>query len=153
MFPADYRGSGLLLHVAALPSPYGIGDVGPAAIAWIDRLHATGQSWWQALPMGSGGYGDSAYLGSSSFAANGLLISPDLLMQDELLHPSDCEGHSFQEALIDYDVVVPFKNHLLDIAWAKYKAGARRDLKGDFEQFRQQHSYWLEDYALFRALK
>ena len=153
MFPADYRGSGLLLHVAALPSPYGIGDVGPAALAWIDRLHATGRSWWQALPLGSGGYGDSAYLGSSSFAANGLLISPDLLVQDELIHPSDCEGHSFQEVFIDYDVVVPFKNHLLDIAWTKYKAGARRDLKGDFEQFRHQHSYWLEDYALFRALK
>jgi 4-alpha-glucanotransferase len=78
MFPADYRGSGLLLHVASLPSPYGIGDVGPAALSWIDRLHATGQSWWQALPLGPGGYGDSLYLGSSSFAANGLLISPTL---------------------------------------------------------------------------
>ena len=92
MFHADYRGSGLLLHVASLPSPYGIGDVGPAALSWIDRLHATGQSWWQALPLGPGGYGDSLYLGSSSFAANGLVISPDLLIRDELLRLSDCEG-------------------------------------------------------------
>jgi 4-alpha-glucanotransferase len=153
MFPADYRGSGLVLHLASLPSPYGIGDVGPAAFSWIDRLQATGQSWWQALPLGPGGYGDAPYLGSSSFAANGLLISPDLLIQDELLRLSDCEGHSFQKAFIDYHVVVPFKNHLLDIAWANFEGGARRDLKGDFEQFRQQHSYWLEDYALFRALK
>ena len=153
MFPAEYRGSGLLLHVASLPSPYGIGDAGPVAFSWIDRLQATGQNWWQALPLGPDGYGDAPYLGSSSFAANGLLISPDVLIQDELLRLGDCEGHSFQEALIDYHVVVPFKNHLLDIAWANYKDGARQDLKSDFEQFRQQHSYWLEDYALFRALK
>ena len=153
MFQADYRGSGLLLHVASLPSLYGIGDLGPTALNWIDRLHATGQSWWQALPLGPGEYSDSPYLGSSSFAANGLLISPDLLIKEELLRVSDCEGHSFPEAFIDYDVIVPFKNHLLDIAWSNYKAGARRDLKADFEQFRNLHSYWLEDFALFRALK
>ena len=84
-FPPDYRASGLLLHVTSLPSPYGIGDVGPAAFAWIDRLHEAGQSWWQALPLGPTGYGNSPYQSLSSFAGNGLLISPESLIEDGLL--------------------------------------------------------------------
>ena len=59
LFPADYRASGVLLHVTSLPSRYGIGDVGPGAEMWIDRLHDAGQSWWQALPVGPTGYSDS----------------------------------------------------------------------------------------------
>jgi 4-alpha-glucanotransferase len=54
-FPAEYRASGLLLHVTSLPSPYGIGDQGPTAVAWVDRLHEAGQSWWQGLPLGPTG--------------------------------------------------------------------------------------------------
>ena len=88
--PAEYRASGLLLHVTSLPSPYGIGDVGPAAVRWIDELHEAGQSWWQALPLGPTGYGNSPYQSLSSFAGNGLLISPDWLIEDGLLRPSDC---------------------------------------------------------------
>jgi len=75
-FPAEYRASGLLLHVTSLPSPYGIGDVGPAAVAWVDRLYDAGQRWWQALPLGPTGYGDSPYQPLPSFAGNALLISP-----------------------------------------------------------------------------
>jgi 4-alpha-glucanotransferase len=67
-FPENYRGSGLLLHVTSLPSAYGIGDVGPAAVKWIDKLSEAGQSWWQALPLGPTGYGDSPYQSLSSFA-------------------------------------------------------------------------------------
>src|SRR4051795_8904338 len=84
-FPPAYRASGVLLHVASLPSPYGIGDVGPAALAWIDRLHEAGQSWWQALPLGPTGYGNSPYQALSSFAGNGLLASPDWLIEDRLI--------------------------------------------------------------------
>src|SRR3989449_8657209 len=78
-FPSNYRASGVLLHVTSLPSPYGIGDVGPTALAWIDRLHEAGQSWWQALPVGPIGVGDgdSPYQPLSSFAGNGLRMSPD----------------------------------------------------------------------------
>ena len=83
-FPSSYRASGLLLHVTSLPSPYGIGDVGPAAIAWIDQLYEAGQSWWQALPLGPTGYSNSPYQALSSFAGNGLLISPDWLIEDGL---------------------------------------------------------------------
>jgi 4-alpha-glucanotransferase len=67
-----YRASGLLLHVTSLPSRYGIGDLGPAALAWIDRLQQAGQSWWQALPLGPTGYGNSPYQPLSSFAGNAL---------------------------------------------------------------------------------
>jgi 4-alpha-glucanotransferase len=94
-FPPEYRACGVLLHVASLPSPYGTGDVGPTALAWVDRLHEAGQSWWQALPLGPTVYGNSPYQAMSSFAGNELLISPDGLIEDGLLRASDCKGNSF----------------------------------------------------------
>src|SRR4029450_13862049 len=88
--PAPGRASGVLLHVTSLPSRYGIGDLGPAAVAWVDRLHDAGQTWWQLLPLGPTGYGDSPYQPLSSFAGNVLLISPTWLIEDELVRASDC---------------------------------------------------------------
>ena len=152
-FPPEYRASGLLLHITSLPSPYGIGDLGPAAFAWIDRLNETGQSWWQALPLGPTGYGNSPYQPLSSFADNGLLISPDILIEDGLLQASDCQGQSFSATAIDYDAVIPFKHALLDRVWTRFNAGASGDLRSAFEEFRKDQAHWLEDYALFRALK
>ena len=152
-FPADYRASGVLLHITSLPSPYGIGDVGPTALAWIDRLHEAGQSWWQALPVGPIGYGDSPYQPLSSFAGNGLLMSPDWLIEDGLLRVSDCEGRSFSSDTVDYDAVFLFKRRLLELSWTNFTAGARPDLRPAYAQFCQDHACWLEDYALFRALK
>ena len=152
-FPAEYRAAGVLLHVASLPSPYGIGDLGPAARAWIDRLQEAGQSWWQALPLGPTGYGNSPYQSLSSFAANELLISPDGLVEDGLLAPGECEGHAFPAVTIDYPAVIAFKHRLLEIAWNNFSGGARPDLRPWFEKFRHEQMHWLEDYALFRALK
>jgi 4-alpha-glucanotransferase len=152
-FPAGYRASGLLLHVTSLPSPYGIGDVGPAAMAWVDRLQEAKQGWWQALPLGPTGYGDSPYQSLSSFAGNVLLISPDWLIEDELLRPSDCAGVSFSPTSVDFDAVKRFKYALLDTAWKNFRNGARSDLRGAFEDFGQDQAHWLDDYALFRALK
>src|SRR4051794_6111473 len=90
LFPPRYRASGLLLHVTSLPSLYGIGDLGPGAFKWVDRLHEAGQSWWQALPLGPTGYGSSPYQCLSSFVGNGLLVSPELLIEDGLLQADDC---------------------------------------------------------------
>jgi len=90
-FEPESRASGILLHVTSLPSPYGIGDVGPAAFSWVDRLHDAGQSWWQALPLGPTGYGNSPYQALSSFAGNGLLVSPDLLIEEGLVKSRDCD--------------------------------------------------------------
>src|SRR6266699_6922974 len=113
-FPSSYRASGLLLHVTSLPSPYGIGDVGPAAIAWIDQLCGAGQSWWQALPLGPTGYGNSPYQSLSSFAGNGLLISPDWLIEDGLLGHGECALPSSFPSAVDYNTVIPFKYQLLE---------------------------------------
>src|SRR5262245_26774222 len=153
LLPAGYRASGLLLHVTSLPSPYGIGDVGPAAMAWVDRLHDAGQSWWQALPLGPTGYGDSPYQSLSSFAGNSLLISPDWLIEDELLKPSDCSDVAFPAKVVDFNAVKRFKYGLLETAWRNFSTGVRSDLQPILEAFGQEHAYWLDDYALFRALK
>jgi 4-alpha-glucanotransferase len=152
-FPPGYRASGVLLHVASLPAPYGIGDVGPAALAWVDRLHEAGQTWWQSLPLGPTGYGNSPYQSLSSFAGNELLVSPDGLIEDGLLQASDCAGSSFPAATINYDTVIPFKHRLLKTAWTTFRSEGRRDLSLAYEQFCDLHRHWLEDYALFRALK
>ena len=108
-FPPGYRASGVLLHITSLPSAYGIGDLGPGALEWVDRLHEAGQSWWQALPLGPTGYGNSPYQSLSSFAGNELLISPDGLIEDGLLGPADCAGHAFSPTAVEYEKVVPFK--------------------------------------------
>src|SRR4029450_12084579 len=113
-FPAGYRASGVLLHVTSLPSPYGIGDVGPAAVAWVDHLHEAKQGWWQALRLGPTGYGESPYHSLSSFAGNVLLISPDWLIEDGLVRPSDCAGVSFSPTAVDFDAVKRFKYALLE---------------------------------------
>src|SRR6266576_1802614 len=133
-FPSNYRASGVLLHVASLPSPYGIGDVGATALAWIDRLHEAGQSWWQALPVGPIGYGDSPYQSLSSFAGNGLLVSPDWLIEDELLRASDCQARTFPQYKIDYSAVIPFKHRLLEKAWTNFVRAGSAELRVAFEQ-------------------
>jgi 4-alpha-glucanotransferase len=147
------RASGLLLHVTSLPSRYGIGDVGPDTFSWIDRLAAAGQSWWQSLPLGPTGYGNSPYQPVSSLAGNELLASPDWLIEDGLLQSSDCRPDSFPEGEVDYDRVIPFKHQLIEKAWATFRGGARADLRVDYEQFCNDQAHWLNDYALFRAIK
>jgi 4-alpha-glucanotransferase len=151
--PQRRRASGLLLHVTSLPSPYGIGDVGPGAVAWIDRLSEAKQGWWQTLPLGPTGFGDSPYQSLSSFAGNPLLISPDWLIEDELLRLADCAGVSFATMAVDFDAVTRFKHGLLGTAWRRFEAGARPDLRPVFERFGRDEAHWLDDYALFRALK
>jgi 4-alpha-glucanotransferase len=153
-FAPHYRASGVLVHITSLPSPYGIGDVGPAAFELVDRLHAAGQSWWQALPLGPTGYGNSPYQGLSSFAGNGLIISPDFLIGEGLLRAGDCdEGRSFPQNAVDYDVVIPFKHKLFEKAWTTFIARPRSSLHLDYDRFCIEHAHWLDDYALFRALK
>src|SRR5437899_12654034 len=113
-FGPESRAAGILLHVTSLPSAYGIGDVGPVAFSWVDRLHEAGQSWWQALPLGPTGYGNSPYQSLSSFAGNGLLVSPDLLIEEGLLKAEDCqEGRTLPEDAVDFDAVIAFKHRLL----------------------------------------
>ena len=152
-FPPHYRASGVLLHVTSLPSPYGVGDVGPMAMRWIDLLHEAGQSWWQSLPLGPTGYGNSPYQPLSSFAGNSLLISPDWLIEEGLLRRSDCDISWCSETRVDFDKVVSFKHGLLEIAWSNFSVARNSKLRVAFEQFCHEQAHWLDDYALFRALK
>src|SRR6478672_4023641 len=141
-FPPDYRASGILLHVASLPSRYGIGDIGPAALAWVDRLRDAGQSWWQALPLGPTGYGNSPYQPLSSFAGSALIISPQSLIADGLLEPIDCHGE-FSPGAVDYASVIPFKERLLQKAWIRFQRVRRGDLLRDYEEFCSVQASWL----------
>jgi 4-alpha-glucanotransferase len=122
-------------------------------MAWIERLRSAGQGWWQALPIGPTGYGDSPYQALSSFAGNGLLISPDLLIEDGLLVPAECECPPVPAAAIDYGAVTALKHGMLMPVWKHFVAGGKPELKRDFEQFCHEHAHWLDDYALFRAIK
>jgi 4-alpha-glucanotransferase len=142
------------MHVTSLPSPYGIGDLGPAALKWVDRLHDAGQRWWQALPVGPTGSGNSPYSCLSSFAGNSLLVSPDLLIEDGLLFPSDGEaGRRLPKRAVDFDAVIAFKHRLLDQAWHNVDSTAHSQLWKEFARFCSEEAHWLDDYALFRALK
>src|SRR5579859_7819447 len=153
-FTAECRMSGVLLHVTSLPSPYGVGDVGPAAFSWVDALHEAGQTWWQALPLGPTGLGNSPYASLSSFAGNALLVSPDLLIQDGLLTARDCEeGRTLPKSPVDFEAVITFKHRLLELAWSNFSFSARPALRSEFDRFCSEQAHWLEDYALFRALK
>ena len=153
-FRPGRRSSGVLMHVTSLPSPYGIGDVGPAASAWVDWLHYAGQKWWQALPLGPTGCGNSPYSCLSSFAGNSLLVSPDLLIENGLLSPRDCEiGRGLPKRAVDFEAVTVFKHRLLHQAWRNFDSSARSELRADFERFCSEEAHWLDDYALFRALK
>ena len=152
-FQNGYRASGMLLHVTSLPSRYGNGDFGPSALSWIDRLAEAGQSWWQVLPLNPIGAGHSPYSSISTFAVSGLLISPDWLIEDGLTKTSECMPLPFSKTAVDYDAVIPYKTRLLETAWARFQSGARSDLRADFERFRDTQSHWLEDFALFLALR
>ena len=138
-FPPEYRASGLLLHVTSLPSPYGIGDLGPQAFSFVDRLHDAGQGYWQSLPVGPTGYGNSPYQSLSSFAGNSLLISPEALILDGLLQARDCERH-VASAFVDYDSIIASKQQLIEKAWARFEAGERKDLRSAYDDFRSQQA-------------
>ena len=107
----EERSSGILLHVTSLPSPYGIGDLGPTAYQFIDFLESAGQRWWQMLPIGPAGLGNSPYQAFSAFAGNPLLISPEELQRDDLLTKSDLASvPSFPENTVDFSAVFKYKH-------------------------------------------
>jgi 4-alpha-glucanotransferase len=147
------RSAGLLLHPTSLPGPYGIGDIGPAAFAWVDALRRAGQSWWQVLPLGPTGFGDSPYQCFSAFAGNPYLVSPDALVKDGLLRQQDLAGADFPAGHVDYGPVIQFKVRLLAAAWENFRAGKAPTLRAEFDDFRAREAGWLDDFALFMALK
>jgi len=148
------RASGILLHPTSFPGRFGIGDLGDEAYAFVDFLVASGQSLWQVLPLGPTGYGDSPYQCFSAFAGNPLLISPKRLVQHGLLSDDDLSGAPrFSRRRVDFGPVIEYKKALLEKAFDNFKRLTDTDLRGEFLDFCREADSWLEDYALFRALK
>ena len=147
------RASGILLHPTSLPGPFGIGDLGPAAYAWVDALISAKQKWWQVLPLGPTGYGDSPYQSFSAFAGNPYLVSPELLVRDGLLGQDDLAGHNFPSERVDYGPVIQFKIGMHAKAWENFQAGRTPALRQEYDAFCSKEFGWLDDYALFMALK
>jgi 4-alpha-glucanotransferase len=148
------RASGVLAHPTSFPGPHGIGDLGPAAFRFVDWLALGSQRLWQLMPLGPTGYGDSPYASPSAFAGNSLLISLSWLAGDGLLDEGDlANAPDFAEYEVDFERVQQFKYPLLRRAFDRFRAGAAADQRPSFEAFRQSESTWLDDYALFVALK
>lgn len=148
------RISGILLHPSSLPSRFGIGDIGPCARSFVDFLAQTGQSIWQVLPLGHISFGNSPYMCFSAFGGNPYLISPQILVEDNLLDASDLEDiPEFPAQKVDYGQVIGFKLSLLQRSFDTFRQIYDERYPDDYYEFCQQHSFWLEDYALFTAIK
>jgi 4-alpha-glucanotransferase len=150
----DKRGSGILLHITSLPSPYGVGDLGPEAYRFADFLGQARQRYWQVLPLNptNPAFGNSPYSSISAFAGNTLLISPDLLLEEGFLSKEDLEPvASFPEGRCDFPEVIPYKQKLLERAYQRFKQNGKG--REAFEAFCSESSSWLDDFALFVVLK
>ena len=147
----ERRRCGILMSVFSLPSPYGIGSLGKAAFDFVDFLEEAGQSYWQILPLGPTGYGDSPYQAYSTFAGNPYFIDLELLCQSGYLRKEECDAIDFGKNPdeIDYGKLYNGRFPLFQKALARFK----ERIPEDFEAFCKKQSAWLTDYALFMALK
>lgn len=145
------RASGILLPVASLPSKYGIGCFSKEAYAFIDKLVEAGQSYWQILPLSPTSYGDSPYQSFSSFAGNPYFIDPEALVEEGLLTKEECEAFDFgsNPVEIDYEKQYRQRFRLLRLAYGRSRIAENQE----FLRFVAENADWLEDYALFMAVK
>ncbi|GEO09173.1 4-alpha-glucanotransferase [Segetibacter aerophilus] len=150
------RGAGILLHISSLASPFGVGDMGPEACAFADFLHRSNQKYWQLLPLNptEQGQGHSPYSSISSRAGNTLLISPELMVKDNLLNAEEIKKyHLPQEGKTNFAEVERVKAEIFEQAWQNFKQGKGKKLEADFKQFCEKEAYWLDDFALYMLLK
>ena len=145
------RKSGILLPMSALPSPYGIGTMGKSAYRFVDFLKAAGQKYWQLLPLGPTSYGDSPYSSFSSFAGNPYFIDLDLLVKEKLLRRDEITGRDWgsDPARVDYAKIYENRFAVLRLAFAR----GREKLADELNRFRWENAGWLENYALYMAVK
>jgi 4-alpha-glucanotransferase len=149
----DKRGSGVLLHITSVPSPYGVGDLGPGTYDFVDFLTVSRQRYWQILPLNPTDpvFDHSPYHSYSAFAFNPLLISPNLLAEERLLDQRDLLGlPKFPKEIVDYRSVRQFKKKIFHLAYECFK---KKTDEEDFEKFCKENASWLDDYSLFVALK
>lgn len=145
------RASGILLPVASLPSKYGIGCFSKEAYAFIDKLVEAGQSYWQILPLSPTSYGDSPYQSFSSFAGNPYFIDPDALVEEGVLTEEECESFDFGSNPVQIDYEKQYRQRFLLLRLAYERSNIAQN--PDFIRFMEQNADWLEDYALFMAVK
>lgn len=145
------RSCGILLHITSLPSRYGIGTLGQAAYDFVDFLHAAGQSYWQILPIGPTGYGDSPYQSFSTFAGNPYLIDLDRLIRQSWLTPAEVSAFPWAQhpGQVDFSLLYQQRLPLLRRAYERF----RKAPPASFSHFCQAEQDWLEEYALFMAIK
>lgn len=145
------RASGILMPVASLPSNYGIGAFSEYAYKFIDALKEAGQKYWQILPLGPTGYGDSPYQSFSTFAGNPYYIDLDQLIEKNLITKAECENSDYGNNLeaIDYEKLYHSRFKLLYKAYERSKL----DVDSEFKEFAEEHRSWLEDYSLYMAIK
>lgn len=145
------RTSGILLHISSLPSPYGIGTMGREAYRFVDFLRKSGQTYWQTLPIGITSYGDSPYQSFSSFAGNPYFIDLDLLCKDGYLEKADFADLDFGKnpEQVDFGKLYDNRYKVLEKAYKSFI----KEPEADFELFCEENSAWLEDFALFMAIK
>jgi 4-alpha-glucanotransferase len=148
------RASGILQHITALPSPFGIGDMGPGAYRFADYLQSAKQSYWQVLPLNptDQACGNSPYSSISAYAGNTLLISPQILIHEGLLSAADiADSPGFPGNRCDYGSVIPYKERILDLSYEHFKRSDSH--RSACAQFCNEQQHWLDDYALFVVAK
>ncbi len=145
------RAAGVLMHISSLPGNTGIGTMGQAAYDFADYLEAAGQTYWQLLPVCPTSYGDSPYQSFSTFAGNPYFIDLDLLNKDGYLDKQDYESINWgaDETRVDYGVLYIERSRLFEKLYSRFKCS----IPDDFEAFCKENAFWLEDYALFMAVK
>ena len=145
------RLSGILMPMSSLPSPYGIGTMGKSAYEFADFVKASGQAYWQVLPLGPTGYGDSPYQSFSTFAGNPYYIDLDMLVEDGLLTKEDLEGINWgeDETHTDYGRIYESRYTVLRKAFAN----GRVKLENKIAHFLNENRHWLENYAIYMAVK
>ena len=147
------RACGVLLHPTSLPGPQGCGDLGAGARRFVDWLADAGQRWWQVLPLGGVGPGNSPYASTSAFAGNPLLVDLEALAQQGWLRPDELlPPVPFSAARVDYPSTAVWRLSRLEIAADRFMRQADSASRSDFDAFCARHAAWLEDHALFMAL-
>ena len=145
------RKSGILMPVASLPGKYGIGTFGKESYDFVDMLAEAGQSYWQILPLGPTSYGDSPYQSFSTFAGNPYFIDPEILMEEGLLKQKEADSYDFgkKSDTIDYGKIYSSRFKMLKKAFRRFNASKDKG----FATFCKKNAFWLEDYALYMAIK
>ena len=147
------RESGILMPVFSLPSRFGIGSFSREAYEFVDFLHGAAQGFWQILPVGPTGYGNSPYQPFSAFAGNPYFISLETLIEEGLLTWDECNAADFgsDETRVDYGALYANRDILLEKAHERFiEAGREAE---EYKKFIKREEEWLKDYALFTSIK